>query len=187
MPKPYTFPTLLNEVNTITIKNLKNWDYLPNSGKKEGVVIWSLNGEETSSIRLLVDIDKDEGRIFLSYTFRGEDISYKVPLESRISNLGKGRIWFFICPFTGKRCRKLYLLGKYFCHRECDPSALYESQIYSKKSRALIGAIKAYLDHEKLKEDGQQIRVFYNGKVTKKYERLTKLMRKISGFNSEIN
>ena len=62
-----------------------------------------------------------------------EPRNYKVYLTSTPSNLNRGEIWYFICPQTKKRCRKLYSIGGYFLHREAFNGCMYKIQIESKK------------------------------------------------------
>ncbi|MEO7294363.1 MAG: hypothetical protein ABIW34_14740 [Ginsengibacter sp.] len=44
-------------------------------------------------------------------TVEGEQtpVNYRVNIESIQSDLGKGEIYFFVCPFTFKRCKTLYM------------------------------------------------------------------------------
>ena len=76
----------------------------------------------------------------------------KRQLTSIPSNLGKGVVWYFICPFTWKRCRKLYLLDERFMHRSALPSEMYECQTQSKKWRGIDKIYGAYFGAEKLYE-----------------------------------
>lgn len=73
----------------------------------------------------------------LNYTCNGQGINYRVSLVSVPSNLGIGRVWYFLCPVTGKRCRKLYSVGTEFLHREAFQDCMYESQRRSHKEREL--------------------------------------------------
>jgi hypothetical protein len=47
-------------------------------------------------------------------TFETEknNIKYQIALVSIPSNLGKGKIYYFLCPFTFRPCRVLYMSGK---------------------------------------------------------------------------
>ncbi len=53
-----------------------------------------------------------EPYIRLAYTYNGIEKNYQVFLSSMPSNLGKGKIYYFICPVNGSRCRKLYFCGE---------------------------------------------------------------------------
>ena len=122
--------------STISITKLKEWGYL-NNGIKSGVISWSISGEVHSRIGIKSTILEHVQYITLAYTQNGESINYNVRLISIPSNLGKGDVLYFLCPTTGKRCRKLYRISKYFLHREAFKHLYYEKQIESKKSRYL--------------------------------------------------
>ena len=119
MPKPHTFPTLYNEALQIHISKLKGWGYLDPEQIKSGTLNWSRNGNPTGSISIQVNTHSEQPYLELDYKYRDEaPINYRVQLVSALSNLGKGVVWYFVCPHTKKRCRKLYSIGGYFLHRE---------------------------------------------------------------------
>ena len=105
---------------------------------------------------------------------------YKVQFVSVTSNLGKGVIWYFVCPRTGKRCRKFYLADTYFYHREAFKGCMYEKQTQSKKSRYLDKMLGAYFKTVHLFEQlyKKNFKKQYAGKPTKKYLKLTQQIQK---------
>ena len=107
MPKPHTFPTLYNEALQIHISKLKGWGYLDPKQIKSGTLNWSRNGNPTGSISIQANTQSEQPYIELDYKYRDEPRNYKVYLTSTPSNLNRGEIWYFICPQTKKRCRKL--------------------------------------------------------------------------------
>jgi len=179
MPKPRTFPYLLDEVNTISLTKLKEWAYLNTDTIKQGTVTWSFNGEVRSSLSIIVNLKYYVPYIELDYSFRGEPIKYKIDLVTKPSNLGKGEIWYFVCPSTNKFCRKLYLQNGYFLHRTAIKSNMYESQTRSKYSRFLYAHFGAYFKLDELYSElySKNFKKFYNGKPTKRY---LKIMQKIN-------
>ena len=174
MPKPYTFPTLYNEALQISISKLKEWEYLNKPQIKGGVVTWSRNGIKTSSISIEVNTQCPKPYIDLSYNYKGESRNYKVRLVSVKSNLGNGHIWYFRCPNTHKRCRKLYLISGYLLHREAFKGCMYETQTLSKKNRHLDKIIGLYFRTDELYSElyKKHLKKTYAGKPTKKYLRL---------------
>jgi len=117
----------------------------------------------------------------LSYVWKNENINYKIQLVSINSNLGNGKIWFFICPHTGKRCRKLYLIDKYFLHKTAYKKLYYESQTHSSLDRKLYKFPKA---DKAIKEiDSKYFRKTYKGQFTKRY---VKLMKTILEANQAV-
>lgn len=180
MPKPYTFPTLYNEALQISISKLKEWEYLNPEQIKSGTLNWSSNGNPTGSISIQVNIHSEQPYIELDYKYRDEPRNYKVSLVFMPSNLGKGLIWYFLCPQTNKRCRKLYSIGGYFLHREAFKNCMYESQTQSKKYRQLDKSVGAYLKADELYSQLYQkhFKKTYAGKPTKKYLRIIEQIQK---------
>ena len=87
-------------------------------------------------------------------------------------------IWYFICPHTSKRYRKLYLIGKYFFHREAFRGCMYESQTRSQRDRALVKALESTFAPEKYMEDRRKYFKRCNrGKPTKSYLKLLQLQK----------
>lgn len=169
MPKPYTFPTLFDEALQISITKLKVWDYLNPEQIISGTLTWSSNGNKTGSISIKVNTQSEQPYIELDYKYNDEPRNYKVQLVSVPSNLGKGVIWYFLCPQTNKRCRKLYSIGGYFLHREAFNGCMYTSQTYSKKWRKLA----RYFDSVKAAEQvyNPYFKTYYKGKPTRSYLR----------------
>ncbi len=178
MPKPHTFPTLYDEVLQLNITRLKKWGYLDDNQVKTGTITWSRNGSKTGSISIKVNTLYHTPQIELNYSFRDEPRRYKLDLVSLPSNLGKGEIWYFLCPHTGKRCRILYSVDGYFFHRSAFKGVMYEKQTFSKKWRQIECVFGAYFDCEKYYRQihAKHFTKYYKGKPTKKY---LKLMAKI--------
>lgn len=189
MPKPYTFPTLYNEALQIQISKLKGWGYLNPKQIKSGTLNWSRNGDEIGSILIRVNTHSEQPYIELDYKYRGEPRNYKVYLTSTPSSLGKGIVWYFICPQTKKRCRKLYSIGGYFLHREAFAGCMYETQTQSKKSRYLYKTLGVYFRTDQLLDQlcKKHFKKQYAGKPTKKYLRIARqIQRAESILHSEI-
>lgn len=175
---PYsTLPTILDEVKKISITNLKMVGLFEPGTVKTGQLNWTCGGEKVGSVNILVDM-KDSPHAWLNYTYNHEQkVNYKVKLVSDASNLGVGRVWYFICPHTGKRCRKLYGAGTYFLHRDAYPEALYECQTLSKKSRHMQKCFGAEELQSELKS--KHFKSHYAGKQTKRYKNIIKRLETI--------
>ena len=180
MPKPSTSPTLYNEALQISVSKLKEWQYLNPEQIKNGTLTWSKNGNQTGSISIQVNTHSEQPYLELKYKYRDELRNYKVRLVSMPSNLGKGVIWYFLCPQTNKRCRKLYSIGGNFLHREAFNGCMYEKQTQSKKYRQLDKTLMAYFRTDDLYNQLYQkhFKKTYAGKLTKKYLRLMKQIQK---------
>lgn len=180
MPKPHTFPTLYNEALQIHISKLKCWGYLDPEQIKSGKLNWIRNGNPTGSISIRVNTHSEQPYIELDYKYRDEPRNYKVNLTSTPSNLNRGEIWYFICPQTKKRCRKLYSIGGYFLHREAFNGCMYETQTQSKKYRQLDKTLGAYFKSDTLYDqlNKKNFKKTYAGKPTKRYLRIMEQIQK---------
>jgi hypothetical protein len=177
MPKPHTFPTLYDELKTVSISFLKKQGYLKPNQWQSGTITWSRGGNKTGSISISVSTLPENPFLELDYRCNETPINYKVRLVSAASNLGKGVVWYFICPHTGKRCRKLYLGDTYFYHRTAFRGCMYEKQTHSKKARYLIRMLEGHLTedcYEQLYK--KHFKKEYAGKPTKRY---LKIMQQI--------
>jgi hypothetical protein len=185
MPKPHTFPSLYNEALQIHISKLKGWGYFEPKQIKSGTLNWSRNGEPTGSISIKANMCNEQPFIELDYNYRGEPRNYKVFLTTSASNLNRGEIWFFICPHTKKRCRKLYSIGGYFLHREAFVGCMYETQTQSKKMRFLLRTFGAHFKCDELYSElyKKHFKKTYAGKPTKKYLRLTEMINQLENID----
>ena len=178
MPKPHTFPTLYNEALQIHISKLKGWGYLDPEQIKSGTLNWSRNGNPTGSISIQVNTHSEQPYIELDYKYRDEPRNYKVYLTSTPSNLNRGEIWYFICPQTKKRCRKLYSIGGYFLHREAFNGCMYETQTQSKRERQTTRKYKPmWKGNEYDQLQAKHFKHYYNGNPTKRYLQIMKVIK----------
>jgi hypothetical protein len=176
MPKPHTFPTLYDEALQISISKLKEWKYLNPNQIKSGTLNWSSNGNQRGSISIKINTKSKQTYIELDYKYRDKPRNYKVYLTSTASNLDKGKIWYFLCPHTNKRCRKLYSIGGYFLHREAFKKCMYQSQIETKRYRQIDKTFGAYFRSEELYSElhKKHFKKTYAGMPTKRYLRIIK-------------
>ena len=162
------------------ISKLKKWGYLTAGKIQSGIVNWSSNGNPTGSIGIMVNTSIDNPVITLKYQYKNEPRLYEIYLTSTPSNLNRGEIWYFVCPQTKKRCRKLYSIGGYFMHREAFSGCMYEVQTQSKKYRQIEKTIGAYLVLENLSSEiyKKYFKQTYAGKPTKRYLRIMEQIQK---------
>ncbi|WP_419869898.1 hypothetical protein [Chryseobacterium sp. CT-SW4] len=173
-------PDEVESLKVITILDLKKLGYLqPNVSLNRNVFWTNKNGERVSSINVVIETTETDGSITFDYIYNdSQKINYRVRLITRPSNLGKGLLWFFVCPSTKKICRKLHLNSGYFLHRTAFNDLYYEKQLHSKKWREWENVFGSYLD-DKIYEEvyKKHFKKFYKGKPTKKY---LKLMRRLN-------
>jgi hypothetical protein len=173
MARPGNYPTTYDQRKSISITDLRKWKYLQPGCWKSGTLSWSRNGTPTGTINIRVDMISAVPYIELIYTCNEQSRDYKVSLVQLSSNLGVGYVWYFLCPFTHKQCKKLYLISSYFQHREAI-QGYYEKQIESKKMRYLDKAYGPMFKRDKLYDElySRHFRKFYNGKPTKRYAKI---------------
>ncbi len=186
MPKFPTFPTLYNDARQISLSKLKKWGYFKPGQGKGCKLAWGKN--ETGSVLIQVNaLDEQNPYIKLEYNYLGKPINYRIQLIPVPSNLGIGVSWYFLCPRTGKRCRKLYWVDGYFFHREAFKGCMYESQTQSKKYRGLDNTLVADLRTDQLYEQlyKKHFKKQYAGKPTKKFLKLIHAIQRIEGSLSD--
>lgn len=178
MPKSPSFPTVIEDLLCLSMSFLKKHNYIISDQYQSGTMKWSRNGGKRASIKISVQIYEDRGVLTLDYLYKKEPVNYNIQITSKKSNLGKGKIWFFVCPNTGKLCRKLYG-KKYFLHREAYSGIMYQKQIESKSYRLMDKLYGPYFESERLYEQlyTPYFKKFYKGIPTKKY---LKIMEKLN-------
>jgi hypothetical protein len=165
------YPTTYEQRKSVSITDLRKWKYLQSDTWRSGTINWRRNGEITSQIDISVDMIAAEPYIKLNYGWQGQSIVYNVSFIQAPSNLGAGNVWYFLCPFTGKRCRKLYFIDGYFKHRG---KGYYDKQIQSKNYRYLEKVYGPMFKADELYNQlySPHFRKYYNGKPTKRYAKI---------------
>lgn len=182
MPKPHTFPTLYDEVKTVSISFLNKHGYLKPNQWKNCTMTWSSNGNTTGSISIRINTQHEGPYIELDYKCNEAPINYRVQLISTPSNLGKGVVWYFVCPETGKRCRKLFLKHtSYFVSRFAIPGGMYYNQTVSNRYKGLTKAFRLDAVFEEIHQP--YFKKWYAGKETKRYKRLLEKVEKAERFS----
>ena len=172
------FPELFNDVLRLNISTLKEYGYLEDVEVKKGVLSWLINGEKVSSITIFSRITKKEKFVLLEYLKNEEKVICEIELTTINSNIGKGDIWYFVCPMTKKRCRILYLMSDKFLHRDAFPKGMYETQTYSKNNRMLFNRFKIPFEKDEAYKivNSKYFKRYYKGKPTKRFLRLLSII-----------
>ncbi|HEX2786619.1 MAG TPA: hypothetical protein VHP32_01850 [Ignavibacteria bacterium] len=155
------------------------------SGINYGNVSWT-NG---SSIGYNTCFKETEKYIRLNYTitdYYGNKIKkdYSINLCGLDSNLGKGIVYYFVCPVTYRLCRILYkaygseIFKSRFAYRN---RIYYNCQTVSKRDYALQRYFDLKARFDKLVENN--IRENYKGKKTRSLKRLENLKNKVEYFD----
>lgn len=140
-----------------------------------------------ASIKLIARWKEEEQALYLSYSsnhkteHQRQPFNYKIELTSVPSNLGKGEILYFVCPDTGRNCRKIYLCPNtmIFKSREAHPKRLYyKCQRKSKYDRWLTRYFDTQKELEALEQ--QPYRKTYNNKPTRKALQIEQLKERLA-------
>ena len=186
MARYFTSPFLFDEAKSLSITDLKKLNYLIKDNYRTGIIRWSCRGEQSGSISISVDLRDYKNIVVFDYKCNGNKYEYAVNLESIPSNLGKGKIWYFVCPLTKKLCRKLHLINEMFMHRSNLPSGMYSVQTESKNWRRMSKFYGSYYKLDDYYEElySKHFKTHYNGKPTKRYLKLIEQIKKVEDFSA---
>lgn len=180
MGRPGYYPTYIEQLKSISTTALKKLGYLESYIHTCNRTVNWINkyGEKVGAISVSIKTNEEDGFIIFDYTYNEtQKINYKIQLIAKPSNLGKGLLWYFICPETGKVCRKLYLYNGYFLHTTAFKNLYYEKQLRSRKIVEWDKKFGLFLDDDiYMQRYKKNFKTHYKGKPTKKYQKLTKLI-----------
>lgn len=137
MPNRCTHPAILDHVQSITTRFLIDRKYMT-PGKTQGSIEYAIGSTRTGSawVTTVIDQDGENGVLWLSYKVDGgQQKNYPYQLVTLPSNLGKGRVWYIVCPATGDLCRTLYCIEGRYLSRKAFAHAMYHNQTESKAAR----------------------------------------------------
>jgi hypothetical protein len=162
--------TVFEQCTVLSTKELIRWGYLNPGSITHGQIKWTRYNYDTTDVSITVDTIKNS--VELNYNINGNTFSYRILLSVVKSNLGKGIVYFFLCPMTGTRCRKLHLYGGIFRHRSSF-DGFYQWQVYGKKDRNLckIYDLMKYGREAVGIINSKNFKRFYNGVPTKRYSK----------------
>lgn len=171
------------EVTRLELSYLLKNGILKQGGFSCCILSWT-NGSKMNCYSNLGEAE-DDRFIRLTYSFRawgdGQAIQkdYKIYLTYLPSNLGKGKVPYFVCPSSGRRARVLYMCygSPIFKCRDA-----YSNRIYyqCQQSSRLNYHNDRYwkLDKELQKCMGKSRKATYQGKPTRLKQRIAKLRDK---------
>lgn len=136
--------TYMEELPAIHIRelHLRGWRYTDHYGPAErvGRLIYHWHGRPIGELVFRATVRAESGTMILESTFGDGPTAISLVRPTSAPGHRGGRHWFFVCPVTGKRARKLYrwpMLG--FCHRAAVPSVpLYKCQLLSRPARTAL-------------------------------------------------
>jgi len=184
--------------NRFSVFFLKKHGYLNKKcSYQSGSISWTYGlSENKSSIGFTVRKDnwgtpQERTYINLQYSHtdrwsgKKESMNYNVDLATTPCNYGGIRYWF-ICPlfkngqYCGRRVGVIYSIGKWFGCRHCGDIA-YQSQFEGGNFR-----ICSVCEPDVEKAYNEVKRMYYNGKLTRRYRRYLRLRDKVNNSWSRM-
>lgn len=179
---------LIDSLKRISLKNLFDQGHIAKGEERSSILVWKTsNGESTARIRIFSLVKEDSGRIILDYQVNGEPVTYAIDLITKPSNLQSGgTVYFMVCPFSGKRCRKIYFNGRYFVHRE-HIAGMYDIQTLSAVSREREKLFRDFFNSDDLYREllKKHSKKQYAGKATKRHQKLLKRLQMVRSISAD--
>lgn len=161
----YGLTETIEEMLQLSITDLKRLGMLQPAAYQYTPVNWTRGGRKTASIAVATDTRGEIPTVRFVYNCNGSPVDYTAPLRFAPSNLNRGGYYYFVCPVTGRSCRKLYLVGGRFVSRFAF-RALYDRQTKSRAERSgLFGYLNAVSDLDRItRQKGRKM--YYRDKIT---------------------
>lgn len=173
----------INSALRITLSQMVKCGLIRQDYKIGATWTWDIGQGKKATIGLEAAYTRSERYVRLRYTItrNGEpmDMDYKAGLLERPSNLGVGKVLFLQCPVLHRPCRKLYLAydSPIFKCREAYQNRLYYPvQLSGKLSRH--NDRYWHFQHQIEEMEKARATYTYNGKTTRRAERLQRLYDK---------
>lgn len=109
-------------IGHLHLRGLK-WSERHGDAKRAGALEYRRIGVLTGRATYTASVGQESGVLLLEFSFADEPVATMETISlTSVPNPWGGRHWFFVCPRTGRRARKLHRWpGLGFCHREAAP------------------------------------------------------------------
>lgn len=126
--------------------------------------------------------------LVFDYLLDGEKCTYIFIVQERESNLpnNKGKYHYLICPFTRKKCLRLYFYDGKFMHRSAI-NGFYRSQTTSHQERAFEAVLGKPMELDNLYEELYKPyrKRHYRGKPTPLARKIAKIESKLPSLQEQ--
>lgn len=168
-----------DEVPQLTISALSRQNILTPCEHKQATVKWHLRDAIAAAAHISCNTLQQDGQfIEISYEHDGKLVESKVALTTLPSNLGKGHLYYFICPQTKVRCSTLYLINGLFLHRSASRGTYRIKNIY-RKTRERHKWVKSI--HARINAGNElnqpYFKATYAGAPTKRYKKILRALQ----------
>ncbi|MDE3741671.1 hypothetical protein [Maribacter polysaccharolyticus] len=168
-------PIIIDEAPQLRAAFLNKCGFFKEGHITGGSFELALNDGNILKVRIVAIFTNGESKVILQYDWAGQSVREQIELTSRRCNLATGgNIYGFVCPYSGKRARKLIFVHGRFMHLELVPGGLYRSQTRSHKWRDMDRRYKSYLEMDEILAELKKphFKKSHLGKPTKRYLRL---------------
>lgn len=123
-------------------------------------------------------------RVTLDYTMEQPALlhgSQRISTVAIPSNMGRGTVFYFVCPVMGVRCRILYYVpgaGLLVSRTAIRPGLVYPSQSYGQVD------MYHYLNERLEREYARRATHTYRGKVTRRAARVARLQERVEDYEA---
>lgn len=145
MRKPTT--TIIESLPSLRTSDLKHWDNISNQ---------CIAGKNNALLPLKFTYELTREGLYLDYCLNGFSIEQFIEILIEPSNLGIGEVWYFRCPITEKKCRKLVFWQGEFIHQSAIENHFYRAQTESAPERSSKKWIRRYKKYEDLTKQQMQ-------------------------------
>ena len=166
----------ITETVSINVTALRRMGYFTPGYKATGSIEYTKNGKPITRIYFETS---DDTALILNYTWEGITINQRIAVVKRLSNLKKGSLYFFVCPYTSKYVRNLYLpqgVTQFASNYAFKPPIYYASQTHTKYYKPVGQCFHVEQLLERLESARNQSQ--YNGQETKRSKRIKALINK---------
>mgnify|MGYP000176646934 CR=1 FL=1 len=181
MPRKSRHPVIINDLIYVNASSI-----VKKAQEDDSMTIrWYSNYEEIASMRCHIIGEYNPHTACFTFHSKAGPQRIEVEISTITSNLGIGKIPFFVCPITKSRCRKLYLIAGRLASRLAIRGALYDSQVWSKKYRELNDTYGAAFLLDELYDQVfvPYFKPTYRDSPTRSLNRIT---RKIANFEGRL-
>src|ERR1035437_3923417 len=109
---------LYDSCKTISIYDLMKTGCLIPDTEADITISLEPSDEQPGAVSLHINTHHVQPYVNLSYTSSELSKNYNINLVAEPCRLNNSVLWYFICPITGMRCRKLYYSDGCFQHRK---------------------------------------------------------------------
>ncbi|TDQ18609.1 hypothetical protein DFQ04_0414 [Algoriphagus boseongensis] len=126
---------IIESLPALRTSDLKYWETVSNQ---------YLSGRDNSLLPYWVTYELSSEGLILNYYLNGSQSEQFIEILFEPSNLGIGDVWYFSCPASGRRCRKLVLWKGKFVHQSSIDHVFYRQQTQSLPERTSKKWIRKY-------------------------------------------